>query len=60
VRFSLCIQAWRRPGPAVRVIIIVLTTAAAARFAPVTVLPLAGGIALGNWLQLSLPTLAVA
>jgi hypothetical protein len=53
--FSYCLLAWRWPGLLVRIIIIVIAAAAAGRWEPSAVLPLAAGTGLGGWLLAAAP-----
>jgi len=56
---NLCIVAWRWPGQLIRVIIIVVIAAIAARWDPSAALPLIAGVSLGGWLLASVPGTAV-
>jgi hypothetical protein len=58
VRFTFCIQGWL--VQLVRIIVIVVVVAGAARWEPDVALPLIVGVFLGGWLMAGLPALAVA
>lgn len=52
---ELCVRARRWPGQVIRIIVIIVIVAAAARWEPGEVLPLIAGIGLGCWLLAGQP-----
>jgi len=56
----LCIRTRQWPSHLIRIIIVVIVTASAARLDPAAVLPVIIGVALGGWLMARVPVPALA